>query len=363
MTTNRLYLTWSAELRKMFPALHKPQWRNLAWLLVGIYLSRSVHLSRIAAHIPGPATLVSLTRRLSRYLEDARWQVRDLYEPTIRPLLEHLAQSGRLRLIIDCSAVSFHHQLLMVSLAYRKRAIPLAWTWVRCHRGHSATHVQLALLAYVRRLLPDTVSVELVGDCEFGAIDVLRQVEAWGWRFALRQKPNHQIKTDADPAWQPFAALAPRPGASCWVSDARLTARHQFATHLLAYWARGEDEPWLIATNMPDALTARKAYAHRMWIEELFGDLKGHGFDLESTHLNCILKLTRLTFAVVLLYVWLVALGSQVIRRGLRHEVDRSDRRDLSIFQIGLRFIQRCLTNSRPIRITFRCVIPKLSGG
>lgn len=347
----------------MFPALHKPQWRNLAWLLVGIYMSRSVHLNRIAAHIPGSATLVSLTRRLSRYLEDASWQVRDLYEPTIRPLLAHLAHGGSLRLIIDSSAVSFHHQLLMVSVAYRKRAVPVAWTWVRCHRGHSTTHVQLALLAYVRRLLPELASVELSGDCEFGAIDVLRQVEAWGWRFALRQKPNHQVKTDVDAEWQRFAALAPQPGTSRWVPHAVLTARHQFTTHLLAHWAVGQTEPWLIATNLPDALTTRKAYAHRMWIEELFGDLKGHGFDLESTHLNCILKLTRLTFVVVLLYVWSVAFGSQVIQRGLRHQVDRADRRDLSIFQIGLRFTQRCLINSIPIRITFRCVIPKLSGG
>jgi hypothetical protein len=38
-----------------------------------------------------------------------------------------------------------------------------------------------------------------------------------------------------------------------------------------------------------------------MWIEEMFGDLKGHGFDLESTHLRYFLRLARLTLAVVLL--------------------------------------------------------------
>ena len=40
----------------------------------------------------------------------------------------------------------------MVSLAYRRRAIPIAWTWVKQVRGHSSGHQQLALLQYVKGL-------------------------------------------------------------------------------------------------------------------------------------------------------------------------------------------------------------------
>jgi len=63
-------------------------------------------------------------------------------------------------------------------------------------------------------------------------------------------------------------------------------------------------------------------------------------------------RLSRLTLAVALLYVWLVSIGTRTIRNGLRDLVDRSDRRDLSIFQIGLRFIDRCVTNAFSFRIT-----------
>jgi hypothetical protein len=35
-----------------------------------------------------------------------------------------------------------------------------------------------------------------------------------------------------------------------------------------------------------------------MWIEEMFGDLKSNGLDLESTHLRSVPKLHRLTCAV-----------------------------------------------------------------
>ena len=44
---------------------------------------------------------------------------------------------------------------------------------------------------------------------------------------------------------------------------------------------------------------------------------------------------------VPILYIWLVSAGTRTIGYGLRHLVDRSERRDLCIFQIGLRFIKR----------------------
>ena len=63
------------------------------------------------------------------------------------------------------------------------------------------------------------------------------------------------------------------------------------------------------------------------------------------------LRLSRLTLAVALPYIWLISIGTRMVRSGLRHLIDRKERRDLSIFQIGLRFIERCLTNDRLIRL------------
>jgi len=54
---------------------------------------------------------------------------------------------------------------------------------------------------------------------------------------------------------------------------------------------------------------------------------------------------------VAFLYVWLISVGGRTIHSGLRHLVDRIDRRDLSIFQIGLRFIQRRLINGLSFQI------------
>ena len=94
---------------------------------------------------------------------------------------------------------------------------------------------------------------------------------------------------------------------------------------------------------------ALRFYGRRMWIDEMFGDFKKHGFDLEKTKLHHFQRLSRLTLA--LLYVWLVSAGIRTIRSGLRHLVDRNDRRDLCIFQIGLRFIERRLTAAKSFHI------------
>jgi len=43
----------------------------------------------------------------------------------------------------------------------------------------------------------------------------------------------------------------------------------------VAFWHIGEKEPWLLATNLDDPQAVLRCYRRRMWIEEMFGDLKG----------------------------------------------------------------------------------------
>jgi hypothetical protein len=355
MSTNQLYNTWFAEMRELRPTEHQGRLKTFVWLLVGLFLSQSVHLGRIANKIPGHATQSSIVRRLRRILDNAALRVRTWYRPIARQLLTEIVAHGLpIRLVVDGSRVGFGHQLLMVAVAYRRRAIPIAWTWVRSSRGHSSAWKQVALLAYVHRLLPAHSEVWLVGDSEFGAIAVLKQLDMWNWRYVLRQPGNHLVQHPGQAAWQRFDTLIQRPGQRVWLGRAYLTQQHAYAVNLCAYWQRGEKEPWLLATNCSDLRSTLRAYRKRMWIEEMFGDFKGHGFDLERTHLRHFLRLSRLTLAVVLLYVWLVAFGSHVIKNGRRYLVDRQERRDYSIFRIGFNMAERCLTNGIPLAITLR---------
>lgn len=359
MPINQLYDTWKKRIMELRPGQRITQIRAFVWLIVGIYLSRSVCISKVACKIPGEAKLPSITRRLSRLLDNPAIQVRSWYEPVARYWLE--AQNrclGEIYLIVDGTRVGCGHQFLMIALAYRNRAIPIAWTWVKQVRGHSSAVKQLALLAYVRKLLPKGSAVFWVGDAEFGPVEALKELDRWHWFYVLRQKSDTCIWDNRLNKWRTLDSFVSKAGDSIWLGSVYLTKNEIYPTNLLVHWKAGEDQPWCLATNLPDLKMALKFYARRMWIEEMFGDFKKHGFDLESTMLRHFLRLSRLTLAVALIYVWLLSVGGRTIRDGLRHLVDRKDRRDLSIFQIGLRFVERRLSTALSIRIPLFSYLP-----
>ena len=363
MAIINLYHTCFQQIKQLRPQERKTRARTMSWLMVGLFLGRCVHLSHIARKIPGRSQNQSKTKKIARLLDNKHIQVRAWYEPIARGLLQAARASGHpIRLLVDGSKVGNGHQLLMVALAYRRRAIPLVWSWVKGKRGHSSARHQCALLAYVHSLIPPETTVLVAGDSEFGAVPVLRLLDEWQWGYALRQKSSHLLCRAGTTAWVACASLLSQPGQTGWLEGVLLTEKHLYQTNFLAYWRQGEEEPWLLATNMTTARQTKQLYLRRMWIEEMFGDFKKHGFDLECTRLQRFAHLSRLTLAVSLLYYWLVVFGSQVIKNGKRYLVDRSDRRDLSIFRIGFDFVDRCWLNDEPISIRAVPYFYKLSG-
>ena len=342
MAVTQIYHSLLDKICHLIPTGHTYRERNLAWMLTGIFLSRSVHLSKIANKIPGKALRESQEQRLRRFLKNTSVRVRDWYRPVAMKLLTEAARTGEVRLIIDATKVTTRHQLLMVALAYRRRALPVAWTWIRKPKGHSSGRKQLALLAYIRSLIPVQATVILVGDSEFTPLQCA--TESWGWRYVLRQKGSHLFRS-AEGDWQRLDSLVSEPGQLCWLTGVQLTQQHQHFCNILAWWKPGEKEPWLLATNLPSPHQTRRYYSRRMWVEEMFGDMKSNGFDLERSRLRHFMRLSRLTLVVALLYVWLVAFGSAVIKNGRRKEVDRAYRRDLSIFRIGYDMLERFFIN------------------
>lgn len=355
MSAYHLYDTWIRTIRELLPQERITRVRNVTWMIVGLHLNQSAHLSHMARKLPFVAKLTSVTDRFRRFLDNKAFRARAWYRPLAQKLLADAVRCGQVRLILDSTKIGARRQLLIVTLAYRQRALPIAWTWVKGARGHSTTIKQLALLHYVHSLIPVNAKVLLVGDCEFGAVGLAQQMAAWHWGYVLRQQGDTRVCVSHTAlSWVHFATLVTRRNELVWYEQALVTIKHLYHAKLLAYWDTNEKEPWLLMTNLSKANIALKAYRKRMWIEEMFGDWKKHGVDIERTHLRRCSRLSRLIFLVALWYLALVTRGVQTIKAGLRHLVDRPDRRDLSVFRIGLYIVDRflALVQSLPVRLT-----------
>jgi DDE family transposase len=334
---------------------------NLLWMMSGMFLSGSVQLNHMARKTPLRAKKLSTVKRFSRFLDNPMIRTRVWYDPFARWMLQSASSGGQVHLIIDATRVAFGFRLVMVSVAYRRRSLPLVWMWAVGIKGHSTSRTQMALLKAAQGLLGSDSRVSLVGDCEFGRAALIAHLCQEGWDYALRQVGSQQVWWQGNGQWQRVDSLLSEPGCR-WLGWVVLTRTHQQPTHLVAFWRKGQSEAWWLATNQRSLRAAVGLYRRRMWIEEMFADLKKHGFDLQSSHLRSFQRLQRLTLLVCLLYLWLLTVARQVEISNLIHLVDRHDRRDLSLFRLGWDFVERCLSLADPLPIARLSNLSLVSG-
>jgi hypothetical protein len=91
----------------------------------------------------------------------------------------------------------------------------------------------------------------------------------------------------------------------------------------------------------------------RFQIETLFSDQKSRGFWLGHSHLSDPMRLQRLLIGTCLAYLWMVCLGAAVVRHHGLAPIHRKKRCDLSLFQLGMLWVDHCLNESWAIPVFF----------
>jgi hypothetical protein len=95
-------------------------------------------------------------------------------------------------------------------------------------------------------------------------------------------------------------------------------------------------------------------YGKRYRIETFFSDQKSRGFYLNKSHISDPVRLSRLLIAACLAYIWIVFLGTLAILEDWVSVIHRTDRCDLSLFQLGLRLLEHFLNEDLPIPVAFQ---------
>ncbi|MGL4608196.1 MAG: IS4 family transposase, partial [Trueperaceae bacterium] len=141
-------------------------------------------------------------------------------------------------------------------------------------------------------------------------------------------------------------------------SQALTQAYSIYGVNLKVCALRLDKHEWLILVTNRKPKQALKFYKRRWQIEMLFAALKKTGFDLESTHLACDLKLDKLLSLVSLALTWAHAVGEWLHTAKLKPlRLKTHHRPEKTFFRHGLDFLRYLLCNpcapKRHARLSF----------
>ena len=306
---HRRYSSIRMSLSQMFSSEPKgytaKQLNVLAGLISGIVGSRRTNYPHIASKVPDGTKLESRVKRISRFVNEADGAQEVHLMPFAGALLSNLADYT-LVLVMDGSEVGRGCLALVLSVVYRGCALPIAWLVISAKKGHFSQERHIKLLSAVKGLLPAGADVVFLGDGEFDGTALQAEVTDFGWKYACRTSSNTILYDGEEFSFQD---LLLQPDMCLSLPDVLFT-RQRFGPLLaIAWWRKGYQEPIYLVTN----------------------------FEL----------------AACLAYLWIVYLGVWSIQQKLHTVIHRTDRCDLSLFQLGLRVIDHLLDHNLPLPVSF----------
>jgi hypothetical protein len=257
---------------------------------------------------------------------------------------------------MDGSDVSRDCVTLMVSVIYKKRALPIAWITVHGHKGHFPQETHVQLLKKVHGLVPEGSDVIFLGDGEFDGTTLQATVSTYNWQYVCRTAKNVQI--DEDGYQFPLHGVDVQPGDCIGLPDVSVTQLEYGPVLAIAWWEEGHKDPLYLVTNMELVSEACYWYRKRFRIETFFSDQKSRGFNIHKSHIADPDRLFRLMMAACLAYIWIVYLGVVTKRDGWVKIIHRTDRCDLSLFRLGLELLGHFLDQDLPIPVAFQMPAP-----
>jgi hypothetical protein len=331
---------------------HAEQHLNtLSLLICGIVGAQHVQLDKLASHAPlRHRKNESLITRYRRFVKHTHITLDALWLPFARPLLTGLAQLP-LTILLDGTSAGRGCVVLMASVVYRGRAIPLLWTVVKGKKGHLPVALHCALIDRLQELIPPDATVTVLGDGEFDGTALQTTLRAAKWEYVCRTAISILIAA----AEQIFRVgdLPLARGEAVYLVEVRMTAKQYGPILLLGVWDAKHQEPLYLITSLADPNDAFERYRVRFRIECMFANHKSRGFRIDKSHLAAPERLARLLIASSLAYVWIHASAGFAQAQGWVEQFHRRDRCDLGLFQIGLRAIQYALREGLRVPVSF----------
>lgn len=347
--SEELYTRMERAILPLVEVKHKHHLSNWLWIASGILQSKSVALGQIAVHLPMETKAEARITRIRRWLKNDAVNVWQLYRPILEQALRGWQAEEAVVILDGVIVFGDRLQIFRLSLEHGCRAIPLGWVVVE-GKGLTQVEVLKEMLQQVANFLKLRVErVLFLADRGFRDCDWANLCQELGWDFAIRLAYNTSVTLEnGSPIW--IDALGVQKGECKYFQNVKVTLRAKLRGNLSVTWTNGNRgqkvELLAVISSRPAGQARLDEYARRMRIEESFRDDQSAGFDLEHTRLEHPQRLQRLLLALAIATLWCHEIGEQVLQnQSLRDELDPGGKmRELSIFQLGLRFIRRCIS-------------------
>jgi hypothetical protein len=304
------------------------QLRRLASVCSAVQLAGNTQLSLVARRLPKPTQQPSRIVFLRRFLMSPLFSQEMAYRPLVAQALRSY-HAPIWHLTIDRSNLIAHKtDLLMVSLSYHKRAIPLAWQLGDF--GPTNAQEQMSLLKQVFPLVPEGKLVIVHGDAEFGSVPFMQFItEQAKWDFILGQSIRNQFQT-GDWVWQSLANIRVTPSQPYYEANLFWTKTHRYGPiNLFAFfhpYQSGPGEPRrevrYCTTSLPINRTLRRLGRRRWGCEPMFRDYKSSGWHIDLSGLQHDDRIDALLVVLSFNYLWASSLGRWLCKVRRRHEID-----------------------------------------
>lgn len=320
---------------------------SLAMFTVGLLAAESMTLHRIGAGVAGAygSNPKHATKQVDRFLTKSSIVMDDAFQALADYLL---ADRDEALVALDWTEFDHddHSTLAAYLLTSHGRALPLLWeTHRKSTIANTRTDCELKLVRRLADLVPAGCKVVLMADRGFGYRELIEVLHEVGIDFVLRVKSNVYL-TDSNGETRLTSGWLRANGNARMLRGVAITREQTAVEAFVAVKRKGMKEAWYLVTSLSGetADTIVKLYGKRFSIEETFRDQKDDrfGLGLRATRIRDASRRDRLLLICALAYLFIVQLGQAGEDAGLDRllKVNTSKRRQLSLFNQGLRWLQ-----------------------
>jgi hypothetical protein len=264
------------------------QFVTLEILVELLQQERRITLERLATLFPQPILFESRRRNLQRFLSLPQMTPEALWFPIAKQWIKQYIPRGQTLQIVLDRTQWLGHNLMMVSLVYQNRAIPLYWVWLD-KQGQSSLYEQQKVLRPVFRLLKKRRFI-LLGDREFHSIELAAWCLQKRVTFVFRLPKSTTVQPQTGDGFSRLNDLPQTPGTPEQYLQIQVTQKRGFGKHNLVIYQKRvyaqstTPEVWYLLTNLIDINQVLIQYDFRFCIEPGFKDLKSGGYHIEDCH-------------------------------------------------------------------------------